>query len=56
MTLALPNLVLASTQFAEPVLSGKVIDTISRGQAGSGGTIWPRLFTLPAIWGFVWDF
>jgi hypothetical protein len=29
MTLALSNLVLASTQFAEPVLSGKVIDTLS---------------------------
>jgi ATP-binding cassette subfamily B protein len=48
-TLAVSNLALAFTQFAEPVLFGKVIDTLSGGQAG-GGTIWPRLFTLLAIW------
>jgi glucan exporter ATP-binding protein len=48
-TLAISNLALALTQFAEPVLFGKVIDTLSGGPE-SGKAIWPHLLTLLAIW------
>jgi ATP-binding cassette subfamily B protein len=47
-TLALGNLALAATQFVEPVLLGKVIDTLS-GQAGSTA-ISSRLVGLLGIW------
>ncbi|HEY4403533.1 MAG TPA: glucan ABC transporter ATP-binding protein/ permease [Xanthobacteraceae bacterium] len=49
-TLALANLALAMTQFAEPVLFGKVVDALSSVQTVGSDTIWPRLVTLLAIW------
>ena len=49
-TLALSNLALACTQFAEPVLFGKVVDTLSGGAASSADVVWPRLSVLLAIW------
>lgn len=45
-TLAAANLILAATQFAEPVLLGKVVDTL----AGGGTAIPSRLVNLLAIW------
>lgn len=45
-TLVAANLVLAATQFAEPVLLGKVIDTL----AGGGSAIASRLVNLLAVW------
>jgi ATP-binding cassette subfamily B protein len=48
-TLAISNLALAVTQFAEPVLFGKVIDALS-GARATGDAIWPRLFALLAMW------
>jgi ATP-binding cassette subfamily B protein len=47
-TLAIFNLTLAATQFAEPVLLGKVIDALSGGAADP--TLWRRLLLLLAIW------
>jgi glucan exporter ATP-binding protein len=49
-TLAIANLALAATQFAEPVLFGKVVDALSSAQTVGADTIWPRLVTLLAIW------
>jgi len=45
-TLAAANLVLAATQFAEPVLLGKVIDTLT----GGGTAIASRLTNLLVVW------
>jgi len=45
-TLAAANLVLAATQFAEPVLLGKVIDTLT----GGGSAIASRLANLLVVW------
>jgi ATP-binding cassette subfamily B protein len=47
--LAICNLVLACTLFAEPVLLGKVVDTLSGG-AGAGAAVWRRLSALLAVW------
>jgi len=44
--LALGNLALASTQFAEPVLFGRAIDTLT----AAGGAQWPRLWSLLSAW------
>ena len=49
-TLALANLTLATTQFAEPVLFGKVVDALSSVQTVGSDSIWPRLVMLLAIW------
>jgi glucan exporter ATP-binding protein len=49
-TLALSNLALACTQFAEPVLFGRVVDTLSGGATANADAVWARLLTLLAIW------
>jgi ATP-binding cassette, subfamily B, beta-glucan exporter len=49
-TLAFCNLALACTLFAEPVLLGKVVDTLSGGAAAGGDAVWPQLLRLLAIW------
>jgi ATP-binding cassette subfamily B protein len=49
-TLALSNLALACTQFAEPVLFGKVVDTLSGGAARDPEAVWRQLITLLGIW------
>jgi ATP-binding cassette subfamily B protein len=49
-TLAIANLLLAAAQFAEPVLFGRVIDTLSSAQASPSGVSWPRLTVLLAVW------
>jgi glucan exporter ATP-binding protein len=49
-TLALSNIALATTQFAEPVLFGKVVDTLSGAQVAGSAAVWPRLLTLLAAW------
>ena len=47
-TLAIANLLLAGAQFAEPVLFGRVIDTLS--QANASGFSWSRLAGLLGAW------
>jgi glucan exporter ATP-binding protein len=49
--LAVANLALAAAQFAQPVLFGRVIDTLSGFSPASGEDVWPRLVTLLGIWG-----
>jgi len=51
--LALGNLALASTQYAEPVLFGKVIDALGNAQADGAAVVWPILTSLLAIWVFI---
>jgi len=46
--LAIANLALAAAQFAEPVLFGRVIDTLT-GAAASADSVWPRLVTLLSL-------
>ena len=45
--LALCNLALACTLFVEPILLGKVVDTLSGGGADA---VWPRLLQLLGVW------
>ncbi len=47
--LAIANLALAAAQFAEPVLFGRVIDTLT-GASGSDAEVWPRLILLLSLW------
>ena len=47
--LAIANLALAAAQFAEPVLFGRVIDTLTAAGANSEN-VWPRLVTLLSLW------
>ena len=48
-TLAVANLALAAAQFAEPVLFGRVIDTLTDA-SGSDAEVWPRLLMLMSLW------
>jgi len=48
--LAIANLALAAAQFAEPVLFGRVIDTLTGAQGQGGGDVWPRLMLLLSLW------
>ena len=48
--LALGNLALAAAQFAEPVLFGKVIDTLSSAQARGQAPVWSDLLMLLGAW------
>ena len=47
--LAFANLALAMAQFAEPVLFGRVIDALTRAQAGDTST-WSSLWLLLVMW------
>ena len=48
--LALSNLALAASQFAEPILFGRVVDTLFSVQVAGSATIWPRLLSLLLAW------
>jgi len=48
--LALANLALASAQFAEPVLLGRIIDTLTGAQMRGGRPDWSHLTMLLAAW------
>jgi len=48
--LALANLALASAQFAEPVLLGRIIDTLTGAQMRGGRPEWSHLTLLLAAW------
>jgi len=48
--LALANVALASAQFAEPVLLGRIIDTLSGAQARSEPPSWSQLSVLLSAW------
>jgi glucan exporter ATP-binding protein len=49
-TLAFANLALAMAQFAEPVLFGRVVDTLARVDANDGSTAWSHLWLLLIVW------
>src|SRR3954465_10248650 len=44
--LALANLALAAAQFVEPVLFGRIVDTLANAQGGSRVVLWPALMAL----------
>jgi ATP-binding cassette, subfamily B, beta-glucan exporter len=48
--LALANLALATAQFAEPVLLGRIIDTLTGAQTRGAMPEWPRLAMLLGAW------
>ena len=48
--LAFANVLLATTQFAEPVLFGRIIDALAHAQGGGPGFSWPPLLPLVAAW------
>lgn len=49
-TLALANMALASAQFAEPVLLGRIIDTLTGAQTRGEPPSWSQLGVLLAAW------
>ena len=48
--LAFANVALAATQFAEPVLFGRVIDTLASAQGQGSRLSWPGLLPLVSAW------
>jgi ATP-binding cassette subfamily B protein len=48
--LAFANLTLAMAQFAEPVLFGRVVDTLTRTSANDEPTGWSHLWLLLIVW------
>ena len=48
--LAFANVLLATTQFAEPVLFGRIIDALAHAQGGGPGFSWQPLLPLVAAW------
>jgi len=48
--LALANVALASAQFAEPVLLGRIIDTLTGAQTRGEPPSWPQLSVLLSAW------
>ena len=48
--LAIANVSLAAAQFAEPVLFGRIVDTLAGAQARGGVPVWTDLITLLAAW------
>src|SRR5262245_62668215 len=48
--LALGNLALATAQFAEPVLLGRIIDTLTGAQTRGAMPEWPKLAMLLGAW------
>jgi glucan exporter ATP-binding protein len=48
--LAAANVALAATQFAEPILFGRVVDTLGAVRAAGASSIWSRLLLLLSAW------
>lgn len=51
--LAVSNLALAGLQFLEPILFGRVVDTLSNAPGKPADEVWHAAFVLLAIWGAV---
>jgi len=49
-TLAIANLALAAAQFAEPILFGRIIDTLAGAQSRGSAPAWTDLLTLLGAW------
>jgi ATP-binding cassette, subfamily B, beta-glucan exporter len=48
--LAFANVLLAGAQFAEPVLFGRIIDSLAHAQGGGSALSWSKLLPLVAAW------
>jgi ATP-binding cassette subfamily B protein len=53
ITLGIANLALAGLQFVEPVLFGRVIDTLSTAASKTSDEVWHESFHLLSIWAIV---
>ncbi len=53
VALACANLALAGLQFVEPLLFGRVVDTLANAAGKQAGEVWSRSFELLVIWGGV---
>jgi ATP-binding cassette subfamily B protein len=49
-TLALANVALASAQFIEPILFGRIIDTLANAQGGTRTVSWSDVIVLVGMW------
>src|SRR5690242_8676769 len=49
-TLALANVSLAAAQFAEPVLFGRIVDTLAGAQSRGNPPLWSDVISLLAAW------
>jgi len=49
-TLAVANVALASAQFIEPVLFGRIIDTLANAQGGTRTVSWSDVMVLVGMW------
>jgi ATP-binding cassette subfamily B protein len=50
VVLAIANIALAGAQFAEPVLFGRIIDTLTSAKGESAAVQWTDIFVLVAAW------
>ncbi len=50
VVLAIANIALAGAQFAEPVLFGRIIDTLTSAKGESAAVQWADIFVLVAAW------
>src|SRR5947207_4000864 len=48
--LAIANVALATAQFAEPILFGRVVDTLPSTRDAGNASAWPHLLMLLLIW------
>ena len=53
IALACANLALAGLQFVEPLLFGRVVDTLANAAGKQAGEVWSRSFELLVVWGGV---
>ena len=53
VTLALANVAVAALYYVEPVLFGRIVDVLFRGQGQPGAVTWDETLRLLAIWGAV---
>ncbi len=53
ITLALANVAVAALYYVEPVLFGRIVDVLFRGQGQPGAVTWDETLRLLAIWGAV---
>ena len=49
-TLAIANVSLAAAQFAEPVLFGRIVDTLAGAQPRGGVPVWTDIINMMEAW------
>src|SRR5207248_2236112 len=49
-TLAIANVALASAQFIEPILFGRIVDSLANSQGAAQKVAWPQVLPLVGAW------